>query len=734
MKRFFQKLTVFSLCLCTMLSTSVLTACGNEVKAAGFELGHYDAATAENGALDSDYFYRNDLNVIGGDADVEWVPEERDPVYGGYYYMWTSGNIGSGVSWYWKDTTPYNQRSASSREEAAQKVDHKSDLTCHRSKDLNDWELVGAVDRGNSVYIEGDSWIMNSLWAPEVQYDEVTNKYYMYFTALSYSNPDGMSEDKQYAKVVDSMFDTFYIAIFESETPVGPFTQVESESYYADLTYEQMNDAQKATYDATGKKSNLNGKILTHQNPTINPRYDLGLDEVFAIIDLSPFRDEDGTLYLAFARHASTAHSENCSWMMRMKDNVTPDYESITMVGACNYEYVTDENVGTTALERLDESKYTRHNPFFVAKNGNLSTDAETWNALNALYESTNQTTVSYPNEDGVQETWVRNNAGEWTKDGWFPDYTVTEGMYLWKEKGRYFYTYSPQGYAAQNYDARQCITFEGETTNSQGLIFGPYHKLPKMPGAIMSRSFGDYINEQMSGTGHHAFVRNGDELFCIYYAHADPYDGWTSGSDGRFYAFDRVVTYEDPTYGWLMAGKGPTQTVQYKPTSYTGLKNVAPQATVTATNCDENTIKYLNDDFFVVHEYFTDREFVAKGATTITMKFAEPVTISALLVYNTMVYDEAFAQIDLIQFKLASAPDWIDQKYASLTDCYIKDLAMPGEYADSSTSKIRSGATAAASFNEIKVSEISFTVSKKVSDFAEDGTIRISDIVVLGR
>ena len=717
MKRL-KRLCVLALAALLLLS---LTGCGGESAAVileGFALGHYDAS--ESDALDSRYFYRNDLNVIGGDADIEWVPEERDPVFGGWYYLYTSGNVANGMNTYWKEGTT---QSATTREEAAERVDHKASLTCLRSRDMNDWELCGAVDNGFSAYFESDSWVKSHAWAPEVIYDAYAAKYYMYFNTLSYENDGGFSEDMQYGNSRNNFYDTFYICVMESDTPVGPFRIVESEDYYADLTEETMNDAQRETYARTGLKSNLNGKVLTHRNPTINVTYDLGIrDAYFSVIDISPFFDDDGTLYLSFVRHISTGHGHNCLWMMRMKDMVTPDYDTLTMVGTINYEYVTAENLtGKTGAARADESAYTLHNCFAIPRNATYAADLR--ETLEAAMKSDRTATVTNP-ETGETEHWTKGQNGTWEKDGWADEGAINEGPHMWKANGRYFYMYSPRGFSDQNYDATQ--------TYSDTRILGPYHKLPQMPGAIMSRGFGMYINDYMSGTGHHAFVEVDGELFCIYYAHADPYNGSTSATDGRFYAFDRVRVIEDATYGTLLAGVGPTQTVQYKPTSYTGLKNVAPLASVSATNCDESTLPYLTDDFFVCHEYFADREFTAQGQTTITLRFGAPVTISALMIYNTLDYDHAFSGIDAVQFRLADAPAWVDAAYRNQRACYIRGIGFNPDYIDAAMRKIRMGASAAVSFDEITVTEIAITVSAKISDL--DSVIRISDIVVLGR
>ena len=84
------------------------------------------------------------------------------------------------------------------------------------------------------------------------------------------------------------------------------------------------------------------------------------------MIDLSPFVDEDGTMYVYFAKHwlsekhyldedepDFTPKEENrvgkfmSIWGMRMKDAITPDYETLRMITFPNYlsvEYNEEKN------------------------------------------------------------------------------------------------------------------------------------------------------------------------------------------------------------------------------------------------------------------------------------------------------------------------------------------------------------------------------------------------------
>ena len=633
-KKVVRKGKLAAMLLALAFAVTACIGCGG-AKVGGFELGAFKNDQAD-GNYDSKYFYRNDLHVFGGDADIEWVPEDRDPEYGGWFYMYTSGNDGVPIQ-----IEPDNSRSA---------------ITVLRSRDLNDWELCGAVADGFSCEIGANEWIHSTVWAPEVIYNSDDGKYYMYFNAYG---PWKNSGEDWFNKESENSFDRFYGAVMMSDTPVGPFKLATSERYYGDAA-----------------QANLNGEVITGRTPQINITAHFGLNEVFSVIDFSPFYDENGDLYLYFVRHGSTGHNHNCLWGVKMKDMITPDYDTLTMLAQCNYETV----------EKVSE-------------------DAEVWD------ESGYEFKGYFGSDEKIERD--PSKGSEWDNES-----SINEGPQMYKVDGRYFLTYSPRGYGWSTYDVKQAI---GDSP------LGPFKKLPQYPATIMGKND---TNDYATGTGHHAFVEVEGQLFCAFYVHADPYSGATSATDGRIYAFDRVVTIEDPTYGTLLYGNGPTKSVQPKPYIASGYKNVADKATVSATNADKNTLKYLNDDMFVTHAYFEDREFVANGKTTITLKFAEPQTVGAVMVYNSYNYDYAFDKVDSISFKLAEKPAWYNlENYADT--CYIENIPFNADYYDSKSQFMRQGGAAIASFNDIKVTEISITISEKI---AGEGEIRVSDIVVLGK
>ena len=236
--------------------------------------------------------------------------------------------------------------------------------------------------------------------------------------------------------------------------------------------------------------------------------------------------------------------------------------------------------------------------------------------------------------------------------------------------------------------------------------------------------------NDFASGVGHHAFIEVEGELYCSSYVHADPYIGGKIGDDGRIYVVDKLSFVETEKHGTLLYGNGPTQALQPKVTVASGKRNVALNAKVEVKGGDKKTAKYLNDGNFVVYEYYKDWEYQADGATTITLKWDEPVTISAVMVYNSYDYEYAFSQVDFINFKLAEKPSWYTGK--KWKKAYIEDIAFSEDHYNVEGKYMRAGGSALASFDEIKVTSITIKISQKLSNANKE--IRISDIVVLGR
>ena len=679
---------------CFVLALCLISSVGCSSTDDFWKLDYFSDDGTHAEQYDSSVFYRNDLTVFGGDADVIYVSEEEDDVYGGWFYMYTSGNDGVVLQQY---------------------SDHRSCITCLRSKDLNDWELCGNVDNGFSCYIGNDEWVLERTWAPEVLRNPVNGKYYMYFSAFSYWNKDGKIMDHNgvfYGDDVNEEFtpvtnglaknDNFMGAVLVSDKPCGPFYLANSERYFKSESNPDGLNANGQIVSKLSPQINIYNYFHTHEIKGYEGQF---LNQEFPIIDISPIYTSDEKLYITFSRHRSENHpvlvantddgkveGTSCLWVMEMHDDwVTPKYETLTKVTDCNYMTVTRNK------------------------------DYPCWDEENGYILS------GYFKENDA--TWQLYDDGE---AGGLGEGHINEGPQLFEKDGRFYLCFSPRGYESRFYDVKQAISDNGP--------LGPYTKIP----ADYARVFGVNLikndaEKGMTSTGHHAFVEVGGELFCVYYVHADPLDGSTAARDGRIYAVDRLDFVDTEEYGVLIYGNGPTNVLQIKPNITTGLHNVVLDAgtTINASNCDSDTIKYLADNKIIVHDVYQDMQFTANGETEITITFDAPKEISAISVYNAYLYEDAFSEIDGIIFELSEKPEWMpkDAVLPSLNACMTGIKFNPDYvHADESVSTpyIDTGAAVNVSFNPIKVKSVTFVVSKKIS--AGETTIKIPEIAILGK
>lgn len=677
-----EKKTKWGMRLLTVLLVSVLaiaplSACSGKddahLSGRAVKLAHADGIAAD-GTFDSSLFYRNNLTVFGGDSDVIWVSKEQDAENGGYFYMYTSGNGGVYTKWF-------------------DGINHSYGISCLRSKNLNDWELCGAVDDGFAARFERDDWVYNNIWAPEVIYDEETEKYFMFFSAASWTDDAHMDSYRNvYGEGRDYIPNDFHLTTFVADKPQGPFRALTSAEFYTFKGQEVVkNDA--------GQTVNKNGDVITSKAPTINfedhfkiadvikemyadseidykksPEYtDTMLKNgVFPAIDASPFidYDENGNrkLYLFFSKH--WINGVLSIWGMEMKDWCTPNYESMRMIAYPNAQSV----------------KYT----------GN---GKGVWD--DASYERVGDTA---------------DNEGTLVEGAQMLAHTSADGV------KRYYLTYSHTGYAARDYGCHQAIS-----TSLLGDDY-EYTKLSRKKSALGVNTTNDYL----TGVGHHAYVEAEGELFITYWVHADPTKTDTANQNGRAFAFDRQTYTFDPELGYdILYGNGPTQSLQPLPKVATGLDNVALSASVSASNASD--VEWVNDGTFPVLDYFLDRELKANGRTVITLAFDESKEISAILVYNSALYDYAFSKVDNILFTLSEQPAWFTGEYTG--KMIISDLSINTDgYNDTDPENrfMRQGGGAVASFNPIKVSKIEIEISSKLN--GEDGEIRVAEIAVLGK
>lgn len=144
------------------------------------------------------------------------------------------------------------------------------------------------------------------------------------------------------------------------------------------------------------------------------------------------------------------------------------------------------------------------------------------------------------------------------------PRVSIAEAPHIMKHNGKYYLTYSGNGYTDTGYAVGLTI---GENP------LGPFVKTENDNRILYTEQEQEYV----SGTGHHTFVKGPDEqLYVFYHSHKTP----TSPSAARIIGFDRAYIKED-----TIVIDGPSLEYTALPDHVTGYTNVALNRKVTATN-----------------------------------------------------------------------------------------------------------------------------------------------------
>ncbi len=324
-----------------------LTACESDVV---LQYMDYGIGVDENGNYNTDLYMENGVDLYGADPGCFFVTTQEDPEYGGYYYMYITG---------------YSSGQAVNKKEEYKDAKALA-YQCYRSKDLNNWDLCGVLE-GYSLWVDQTDWCSNNFWAPEVIRNPADGKYYMYFSA-DYNlglKGEGISESNSY-------MDRQTLGVAVSDTPVGPF--------------DVFNDVDPISGDNV---------------PTVNFKKGCNTEYDWGTIDASPFFDEDGTLYLYFAKtggtHVPYDALKGC-WGMKMKSMTEPDYSTVSCLTIIGYE--SAQNV-PGKIESVELG-----NPYWDPVEG-----------------------------------------------------TVNEAPYMIKQNGMYYLTYSSHGYGDPEYSVHQAIS-----------------------------------------------------------------------------------------------------------------------------------------------------------------------------------------------------------------------------------------------------------------------------------
>lgn len=608
---------------------------------------------------DKTLFYKNDLITDGADPGVMYVSEEEDPINGGWFYMTVTSHCS--YEKVWGGDGVYYRAGA---------------FLCYRSKDLASWERVGAID-GYALGVRPEEWAYDCFWAPEMMRDSETGKYFLYFSARSkVGNGNNYSASRATSINGSGEWDRLYLGIAMADSPMGPYRLVSALDY---------NDAR----GIKNKNTNADGTVINGEIVPVNfaknliavknKKYDF-----WPAIDVSPFRDENGDFYLYFSQHVSSVSYGNSIWMMKMKDLITPDYSTMRLVSIPGYTDVTSEGKG--------ESIY--------------------FNKCNVNYSASyGFTRYSY---DG-------NAYGN----------GVNEGVNVIKdpESKKYFLTYSPFGYGSRRYSVMQAVSdnpsgpFTKLAAGIANPVLGIYNKNDS-PDYSMSTDLSASI-DYIAGTGHHCFVKAGDELFAVYHAFYNPVNNNRANGSfmGRRIAADRVYfTYNETVGHNVLYGNGPTDTLQAMPSASSGYGNVISSASVTATNASGDSVKYLSDGLFVLHNGYENREFTASGSSIIEVTFPVARKIRAVMIYSAARYKYALKRAGEIKLITSDGKELIFTDVELNSGCFNADRKT-----------MHYGGAIIADFDAVEVKKIIISVDKRDKLDAGNDILKISDIVVLG-
>ncbi|MBO7186808.1 MAG: hypothetical protein J6V68_00215 [Clostridia bacterium] len=321
----------------------------------------------------------------------------------------------------------------------------------------------------------------------------------------------------------------------------------------------------------------------------------------------------------------------------------------------------------------------------------------------------------------------------------------VNEGAQLYynKQNGMYYLTISTGQYTDNTYCLVQLVAYS---------VLGPYRKLDVGEGGMLLGTDSGRVTDAITGPGHHTFMDVYDhptendsdptndrprQLAIVYHRHVNiNYSDQTRGpvvDEAKFVTNSKGLL--------VMHLNGPTSYIQPRiyATGETKYYNIASEGTVkvqkygTTTNASGNNINYLTDGIIpfqmseddgavkamepYVYEYTT-----SESRITVTITFPTYRKVTALMVYNSKDYYEAWSSVREIEFDVRRG-NWT-------ATAYISKLNFDFNWnKHAATLQMRPGGSATAYFDEIEIKEIRFSIGKD----SVMSAISIPEIVVLG-
>lgn len=542
-----KKRKLFGVILLLLFAVNAFYGCGQKKST---EIAWSDGYNA-HGRYDNSLFYSNDF---------ESVPVAPDPYIfyeDGWFYLYST-EVSGGI------------------------------LVGYRSRNLANWEYLGAIYRRASNY-----WANGCFWAPKIVKNPADGKYYIYTNCSGTGQiglPEGTSlnsDSEVFAKATEARL---HLTVLVADSPAGPFREWTGkriiEKFYHGKSLGEAEDEVTLTSGPIFDFANAPAAWAVNKE-----NYERNGTNVFAQLDAYPFFDDDGSFYLYFVRSVDDLHETRTGmhgvWGVKMKDMVTPDFNTLTQLTQ----------------------------PGFLTVGGSRSPGSVDDNTIN-------------------EGPCVRKHTT-----------TRADGTKV----SKYYLSYSRSGYGDPKYSACLAIADSPLGYPKESLVApnGGFVKLePKYGNPMHMISNHDLYN----ATGNAMYFSAGGEEFLVslatVYNRTNPKT--TSRNfiiDRIVWEYNEALGYDIPH------SNGPTQaSLQPAPYVYSGYRDIAGDAKVSATNMRERAdVQALINGYVTIHERDSEKDFYSTGSTEITLSFEAPRTVRAVMVYNSFNYDFAFKKIDYI-------------------------------------------------------------------------------------
>ena len=722
------------------------------------QIGNYDpdimTESQYEAIYNKDVFYRNDIVVDCADPEVMYISDPESPYYD-YYIMY--GTTGTGV---------YN---------------------CFSSKDLVSWRGVGgAYTWPDGGWQESKCWAPGAIWdefADREDYglnpdDPGTGVYFLFCSAST--DPLYTIQENSGNCYLDCVVST------SPAGPFVPALKAEVGAVIDGVDYSKAENFAKYTvyngYTISGETVQLNGGKIVHvsrygdvrdvndtwfnfaaarasfawqfKNKAIAGQKDArGVEVPYTAgllpydysgpndcIDPTPFLD-----YNDMVTKSKVVNGETITWQeprkylfyssgSRENKNIAPDgqpYMNGTEINGFRFvnndwatpDYTTIARVTRTLANMISNEAAAYYNQ-----------QAAAYVPSNYPANQPKEAPVSF----GPSQVEYRIKANNDINEG-------AQAFYN-EENGMYYLTISAGSYTNTTYHLLQLVAYSP---------MGPYRKLDVGEGGLLLGTDAGRVTDVITGPGHHTFMQvydhptenDGDptndrprQYACVYHRHINlRYSPYARGP-----VMDEVKWVRNNSGMMVMHANGPTTFLQPRmyATGDTPYYNIATDDGVvikvenpTGGVAQGNDIKYLTDGIIPIHmdtgtailpaleSYVYEYSSTESTGIAVTITFPTYRKVTALMVYNSKNYENAWGQVRNIEFDVRRG-NWTATTIISRLNFNWDWNQQYG------VTLMRPGGSAVAYFDEIEMKEIRFMIVRSSGMTA----INIPEIVVLGR